>query len=81
MSESDPLQKINWCLRVNETDPTKGRALQEINSCLWVKEIDSTKKKNTVKNKYASRSPKSTSIMRAPTRRDANQNQKGKLEN
>ena len=40
MSESDPLQKINWCLRVNEIDPTKGRALQEINLCLKVTEID-----------------------------------------
>ena len=38
-------------------------------------------KKNTAKNKYASRSPKPTSTQRAPIRRDTNRNRKGKLEN
>merc|ERR1712108_29828 len=41
MSESDPLQEINSCLRVKEIDPIKVSALQ--NSCLRVKAIDPTK--------------------------------------
>ena len=39
-------------------------------------------KKNTAKNKYASKSPSTTSFKeRHPPERDANRNQKGKLEN
>merc|ERR1712141_582378 len=40
MSKSDPLQKINSCLRVNKIDSIEESALQEINWCLRVNEID-----------------------------------------
>merc|ERR1712029_1110809 len=64
-------KKINLCLKVTEIDLINESTHQkrEPKSCLEVNEIDFTKKKNTVKNKYASRSPKSTSTQRAPIRR------------
>merc|ERR1711974_86078 len=48
-------------------------------SCLKVNEIDFTIRRTL--QKYASRSPKSTSITRAPIKREANQKSKGELEN
>merc|ERR1712208_39279 len=46
-------------------------------SCLKVNEIDFTKKKSTARNKYASKSPPTTSSKeRHPPERDANRNQK-----
>jgi len=60
MSESDPLQKINWCLRVKEIDPTEGSAPQKINWCLRVKEIDPTEGSALQKKIRASGSKRST---------------------
>merc|ERR1712121_491754 len=51
--------------------PSKGK---QTKTCLKVNEIDFTTRRALQKNKFASRSPKSTSPTRAPIKREANKN-------
>merc|ERR1711974_32984 len=73
------LQKINYYLEVNKIDYTIRRSPKGNKNVSQGQQNRLHHKKSTAKNKFASRSSKSTSPTRAPIKREANKNQKESL--